>query len=556
MCFSLVSLSYNKPRLSSDGLTDESLRLLVALTVPQCEESVLESLLVNSELHVEAWAFDWLRKEGENGIEAVKEELSSVKIPLPSDPMVLVRDSEQEDQSPSLILIWETFVSLTKPRIRMPEPSISIYAVMVVTSAEAAVNKQDNTLEPFQPMDVNVLAAMSHTRDKGSAVPYLPASRLGKVLPSAQPSPKRFRIEHMSKKLRLVPAALAKMQYSRVRAANAEAELMASLNVELNPLFEIEAVIQELEVSIANGSITDLTKELLPLNCRSRDVITFLYRLHQLKSTDGPSTTPTVPQLPNFDVLKINLRAQIRVSAQCQPTINMGLTTNVDFFQALNPSYGGPSQPIQRHHRPPSLPLGHNGSQSQQSIQTSLQPIVNSATFTGVAISFTAPDVTVAAGVPFKWRVLVNNRSMKAVKLAIYPLPRMPRLPSSGSTPAAKHAPRMSTASMGSRDWRHGEADADVAVAVMDDNVLYAIQNGQRTPGMADLLSLTAELRIGSLGPGQCHEGEIEFIATRPGTFKVDSIRVVDLMREAEEGIMAPGVMVDIQMLPDIIARA
>lgn len=529
----------------------------MVLTVPGCEERVLETLLADAEIRVEAWAFDWSQKDGHEGVESLRDHLSSTTIKwADQEPLAIALPSEEEGNQGSIILVWETYLTLTKPRTRMQEPSVSFYAVMIVSQSSEVGAAPKHLLEPFKALEPNVLAPMRHLAGSDRDAPYFPASKLEKVLPMQVSPPQQFRVEYISPRFRIIPAAIAKMQYNRVRSTHAVPAIIASLNVELIPLVEIEATIQELNVSIAHGSIEALTEGLLPLECRSREVVTFLYRLNQLKSANSLVSGPSSSQLPNFDVLSIHLTMKVRVSKTCRPSIRMDLTTNVDFFQALNPTYGAPSQPIQRHNRPPSLPLGGGGSQSQQSVNTSLQPVINSSTFAGVAVSFTATTEDVQVGVPFRWRVLVNNRSGKAAKLAIYPLPRMPRVPHLASGGARKHAPRVSMASGNSRDWRHTDTDADTAVAVMDENMVYAMQYSQRSPGQAELLALTAELRIGTLAPGQCHEDEIEMVATRAGTFTVDSIRVVDLMREAEEGITAPGVMVDIQTLPDVVARA
>ena len=69
-------------------------------------------------------------------------------------------------------------------------------------------------------------------------------------------------------------------------------------------------------------------------------------------------------------------------------------------------------------------------------------------------------------------------------------------------------------------------------------------------------MAITAEVRVGPLGPGQCHEGAIEMVAFTAGTLRVDAIRVIDLVREAEEGVGAMGVMVDIRDLPDVVVTA
>jgi hypothetical protein len=234
----------------------------------------------------------------------------------------------------------------------------------------------------------------------------------------------------------------------------------------------------------------------------------------------------------------------------------MAWTTNVDFFQALNPTFGTPSQPIQRTHRPSSLALGNGNGRTTQSLSTSLQSVLQPALTSGATISFTAPEDPVDVGKPFTWDLLIMNGSAKPIKLAIIPLPRIPRGTSQSAHFAKRHAPKSTTASFQPTERRHarqGEQDVDFAQAVVDENVVYAMQHSNVAPGGTDIMALTAEVRIGPLGPGQCHESQLEMVAFTAGTFKVDAIRVIDLMREAEVGVAATGVMLDIRDLPDVV---
>jgi hypothetical protein len=93
----------------------------------------------------------------------------------------------------------------------------------------------------------------------------------------------------------------------------------------------------------------------------------------------------------------------------------------------------------------------------------------------------------------------------------------------------------------------------EIAQAIVDENVVYAMHHSHAVPPETDLMALTAELRIGPLGPGQCHESEIQMIAFRSGRLQVDVMRVVDLVKEGEDGVGAQGVVVDITDLPDVV---
>jgi hypothetical protein len=531
-------------------------RILVALSIPECDEQLLNSCLSRSEIRLEGWAFD--RSQGGSG-EPVKDLVSTVTIPAQQEPIVLARQSEDGSETSRLVLVWEAQLALSRPRVRMLDPSISIFSVFLVASASKEEDSSDDILQPFAPAEFNVLAPLSHMSTYAESEPYLAMSRLERVLPEPVKTQKQFRLEHMTPRYRIVPPAVAKLNYSRFNMASSIPKIIASLNLEIIPFVDLQATIQTLEVKIASGSIEDLTSNILPLKCRSKDIITFLYRLSQTHTQPDTTGSPSpASQLLNFDVLSIRLYLQITLSEVCHPVVRMDFNTNIDFFQALNPSYGGPSQPIQRHNRPASLPLGQSNSSAQASVSTSLQPtppMINPNNFSGITVSFTAPDGPVKVGETFLWRVLVNNRSAKAAKLAIYPLPHMPRAQATSSS-GRRHASRTSMTSYRSFDGRKPrEIDAkEAAEAVVDENIIYAIQHANSAPKQTDVVSLTAELRVGALGPGQCNESEIELVAMKAGTLRVDAMRVVDLIREAEEGIGSAGVMIDIRDLPDVVA--
>ncbi|KAK5257763.1 hypothetical protein LTR40_009242 [Exophiala xenobiotica] len=262
---------------------------------------------------------------------------------------------------------------------------------------------------------------------------------------------------------------------------------------------------------------------------------------------------------PNIDVLSIKIGMSIYSTEECRPVISMDWTTHVDFSQALNPSFGPPSQPIQRPNRPTSLPVsnGTDGTAAAIVNTPSLQPTSDVIARNGLSISFTASGTAALVGRPFSWKVLVVNNSMKVAKITIIPLPRVQKQTTQAQSMAKRHAPKSSTASFHPSERRHtkGEDDLDVAQAIVDENVVYAMHHANVVPPETDLMALTAELRIGPLGPGQCHESEIQMVAFEVGSMRVDAMRIVDLVKEAELGTSAPGVVIDVRDLPDIVVN-
>ena len=537
--------------------SDELVRTVVVLRIPWCEEETLNSYLSRSECKVEAWCFDQPPSAPGNAspLEPVRDLLYASFVKDIHDPIVTVKqDDENGRVSKHMILLWEVELILHRPRLRMPEPSVMLFSVLHVKDTGSEDDSSGATLIPFEPMEPNVLEPLQRLPGLKGTPPYLAASRLERVVPSVPRSNRQLRVENMSPKYRLLQAVIARMRYTRLATPSPTPMAVASLDVDLTPYIDITAVIESVEVTMENGRAKNLMPVLLPMQCHSKDSITFLYRLQPSRKA-FPTSTPVLPvALPHIDVLSISLRFQIKLTDASKALVKMDWTTNVDFFQALNPSFGAPSQPIQRYNRPNSLSLGGPSTQLSQTLYSGLQPLSDAD---HVTISFTAPNEPVILGRSFTWQVLIVNYSKRAAKFAIIPLPRIARNASQTSHFARRHAPKSSTASFHPTERLHaredGDSEADFAQAVIDENVVYAMQHRNTVSADTDLMALTAELRVGPLGASQCYEGQIEMVAFKEGTLQVDAIRVVDLAREAEEGIGAAGVMTDVRDLPDVV---
>jgi hypothetical protein len=474
-----------------------------------------------------------------------------------AEPIVLA--SESADGGQTLTLVWEFEIVLNRPRFRAPQLSIILIPSAVVSALQQDENEEAGDLTPFQPLEANILEPMRCMPGLKGNPPYLAASRLERVLPVTVTHKHRTHIQHVpSRRHKAVPATMTRIRYQKVNNFSVTPSTIALLDMDVIPFVQIDATIRQVDLSLKNGRTDSLMPGFLPMQCRSGDCVTFLYRLHQ---TQDPNLAPGVGlSNPNIDVLSIIIRLDIRLSEICHPVLVMDWTAHVDFTQALNPSFGPPSQPIQRQNRPTSLPVNNlNGAPpAVTGFATSLQPTFDVTARSGVSISFTAPTQPVIVGQAFTWRVLVVNHSSRMAKIAIIPLPRIQRLVTHAQSFAKRHAPKSSTASFHPSEKRHtnnGE-DIDVAQAIVDENVVYAMHHSSSVPPETDLMALTAELRIGPLAPGQCHESDIQMVAFEVGSLRVDAMRVVDLVREVEEGAAAMGVLTDIRDLPDVVVAS
>ncbi|KIW99710.1 uncharacterized protein Z518_11123 [Rhinocladiella mackenziei CBS 650.93] len=535
---------------------DERLRALAVLQLPHCDEDTLRSYLSRLSYTIDVWAIDELSSNDPSAPPTTppKDLVFSAERIQKNEPMVLA--SQSTDSSQTLTLIWEVEIVLNRPRFRVPQPAIIFIPSATIGASPPDENKQDGDLTPFQPLEPNVLEPMRLIPGLHDNPPYIAASRLQRTLPVPAAHKPRIHIPHVpSRRHRAVPATIARLRYNKVNAPSASPANVAILDMEIIPFVQVDAAIEHVDLTPKNGRAESLMSGFLPMPCRSGDCLTFMYKLHQ--ATDPNLSLGIGFANTNVDELSIKIRLSVQLNPNCRPQVIMEWTTHVDFTQALNPSFGPPSQPIQRPNRPTSLSVGNgNGSSvTMTAITTSFQPTSDTKLQSGLSISFTASDTPVQVGNPFVWKVLVVNCSAKMAKIAIIPLPRIQRQATQAQFFAKRHAPKSSTASFHPSERRHTKDgdDVDIAQAIADENVVYAMHHSSAIPPETDLMALTAELKIGPLGPGQCHESEIQMVAFESGSLRADAIRIVDLARETEEGAMAMGVVTDIRDLPDIV---
>jgi len=546
----------------------------VSLDFPACPEAKLQSLLNALEIRVDAWAISAQNGEGKSPIDGAptRDLVASEIVANINDPFTLLKQQEDVDQV-RLQLVWEAYLPLGRPRLRSLDQSVVFVPIATITGQDENADGGDY-LEPFQELEPNVLEALHGPLNTGEG-PYLPMSRLEKVVPAPPKKDDRIRIRHhASDAIRAHTAIMPRLRYNRVNSSLPDPTTVASLDIEIIPSVDVRAVIESIDVSMANGRAICLMPDLLPMPCKSKDCTTFLYSLQsaQHSGTATPSdtnaTTPNPNSSLNVDVLAISLLVRLSISPTTTAEISMSWTTNVDFSLALNPAFGTPAQPMQRTNRPTSLnfrPYPDPSKARTDSVRTAStnlqhQMIPQSAprqSLTSIlSISFVAPDEPAVVGVPFLWRVLIVNNSAKPVKLAIVPLPRIQRPTNATQHFQKRHAPKASNASLPLLSTvykKHTRNAPSIAKAVVEEQIVYALHHqtsASAIPADTDLLSLTAELRVGPLGVGACHEAEIIFVAYKTGVFAIDAIRIVDLAGEGEGGV---GKINDIRDLPEVV---
>lgn len=363
---------------------------------------------------------------------------------------------------------------------------------------------QERYLPSAVPAQYNLFEALQDDASLGGAAPYLSASRVSRFTPSTDAVKGALRPlrQHTKRIFSAVHAASARLRYSRLKSYEAKPTVLASLEFEVAPTVRCDLRLEKVDLKLAQGFVEPLTTDsslVVPLRCQPRDHIVLLYKF----TPEEDLGTNTANNL-HTKALEISISATALVSEDCQPEILMRWRTSVDFSTPLNPSYGGPSQHLQRPHRPSSLPapaaLGSasavvsTASSSARASLTEPDPSsssgVNPGRYraisigdVGVTMTFSGPQY-VYVGEAFQWDVFVVNRSNKIRTLALLALPK-------SRTRPKRHISKSSSSSAGVRE------DDDAADAVVDENILYATQkNAVIEP--AGLVNLsTDDLRVG-----------------------------------------------------------
>ncbi|KAL9613642.1 MAG: hypothetical protein Q9167_001818 [Letrouitia subvulpina] len=316
---------------------------------------------------------------------------------------------------------------------------------------------------------------------------------------------------------------------------------MATLDIETAPFQDDDILLTKVETQYSGGAIEDLCSEdilKLPKKCRPKDHLAFLYRLHhngELMHKDNTS--------PYSRSLTVVIEANVLVSETCKPKIQMKWKSNVEFSAPLNPNFVAPGQAMQRSKRPPNLPVtaGNKDLSDQSQLANAANNVESgqqrhqaiSTGHNGVTMTLTAPrDVYV--GEPFTWDVFIVNGSSKPRKLAIVVIPKR------NLAGVKSYLSKRSSSS--SASGRRG--NLEMADAAMDENRLYAMQKSVSREEV-QIVSLSTEVRLGTLNPGFCHNAELKFLPLASGVLHIEAIRVIDLV--ANESI-------DVRDLPEIVA--
>ncbi|KAJ5091875.1 hypothetical protein NUU61_006745 [Penicillium alfredii] len=532
---------------------DEFLPVRIVLRLSDCTEAILKHCLPQLEVKLDVFAIDPAESVADNPT-PTREVIFSGVVSGEEDPLVVFNEFEGDEGSGNHVyLVWniESFLSEFaselcadksctdysegRPRNRIQHPSLLFIASASLNPSEGRPQEEseDEYLPPLIPASTNILQPLSGDKSLTQREPFLPASRLLRVVPTTYSEDPIYNVQQQhGHPFRVVPAASARIRYSRLNSYSGLPTTIASLDFEVTPFLNCEVSFDKADLHLSDGTmepLSDIPGLILPLTCRPRDDVTLVYKL---TPEYGPETNPSSTAM--ISTLDISLGAVILLSDNCKPRVSMEWRTNVDFSMALNPTFGGPSQALQRSNRPTSLPMTPGQSTQPGSAtanRSSLRERAYSVTDVGVTISFSGP-LRVEVGSPFSWDVFIVNRSSVPRKFVLIAIPRRKRVDPRG------HVARPSSSSISSRKDDH------VAEAVTDDNIVHAMQKsvaGQE----AELVSLSTDIRVGPLLPGTCHSTEITLLPLATGPLHLEAVRLVDVNTNETT---------DIRDLPDIVA--
>ncbi|KAI0141844.1 TRAPP trafficking subunit Trs65-domain-containing protein [Xylariaceae sp. FL1272] len=541
---------------------DESVDVVLVLTTPHVkhDDHPLQATLKNLNITLEAQIVNG--NEAVHDSPAARETIYSAAIDGAEVPPVLVHHPEHSSSGDSpetrdfTYAMWKLSVFLSRPRMRLQSPRVAFIANAGLGPAHGpAPNRADSEYMPSGvASSFNLLDSFGNDLALGGAKPRLSAVRVSRVAPITQHANQRARpIKTLSgPSLRVYPAVHSRVRFTHPNTAPPTAAVIAMLEIDFTPFFDCEIIINEISLRIAEAKVENLTSECglaLPLSCVAHDHITFMYRI-------SPMETDILSRNVLRD-LDIKISATALISQQTTPRLQMAWTATVDFTIPVNPGYGSTMQPIQRAHRPSQLSIGGESATSLTapsvarpdalpSLEASAVPIETAAPELGITITLTPPPSSqmIFMGDEFSWGVFVNNQpsnmSSAPRKLALVVLPRRRRNELRVTRP-----PSISRLSEIIEKHSKFSPDQNVGDAILDDNVVHAMQRSSIVDN-AELVCLSADVRIGPLAPGACHSTELRFVALKEGLSSIDAIRIIDL--ESNEHV-------DIRQLPNVMVH-
>jgi hypothetical protein len=398
------------------------------------------------------------------------------------DPLIVVQGPDETEKSLGeghILVVWKMAAFLIRPRLRLQNPSMVFTATASLKPVEQVQSEtlREEYLPSQVPSGMNLLESFVDDPALVGVKPRLSALRVSRVAPVTQAARELMRpLKNISRNsIRIYPAINARVRYSRLNTTPTNPSVITSLDVDITQFANCEVTLNEVHLDMTGGSVENLNSIpglTLPIKCLPQDDITFLYRV----LPDDLDVT----NKSQIRTLSISITASAHLTSASKPTISMHWTTTLDFTPPVNNSFGHPTQPIQRPHRPAQLSIGSSSFETVPTVSSlaTLRPdaLPHTEITTrhqrnpsipdfGVTCTFTGPpsSQSIIEGVPFSWSVFIVNRSDRARKLALIVLPKRRRTEARITRPP-------------STSYGNARKDPKIADAVVDENIVHAMQ--------------------------------------------------------------------------------
>ncbi|KAI5236807.1 hypothetical protein E4T43_08357 [Aureobasidium subglaciale] len=508
-------LKTNSQLVSRDALLFEE--LLPVYLVLRSSLASFQQTLDHLEIYITAYATQPSPPPRQQPGAAPAPQQPPLKLPL--DSITITPDNKPNvihlpDSEPGTCAVWKSTLYLRFPPQKLHRPSIHLTASAILKPVEPPALSTDSTQDEYMtsalPTSENLLQSLQHTSQSTSKQPYLPSSRIHKVAPRPSSTIQDTRPLRTSSRLYPISPALAIKVHLIPEQVS---DMLLCLDVESARHAGYGGVhVDEIKTEGNNLTVESFSAGTgvlnLPVMLQTGDRSTFLYKLARTKDDTGALSHNNKPSSVTFSI-----RAVARISDTCSAVIHARWYGNVNF---------PPSQPTKRMSvRPQSvasnLALQDINSRplSKRLSSTTARPLSSTtqADSAGVTFAFTAPE-KVEEGETFHLDVFVVNRSARRKRLAIVAVPK------TAKSAQSHHDLRFTDVTR--QDSHH------TAEAISDDRTIYHMQH-QREAQVAEVVCLNADVRVGPLPPGACHNVQLEFLTLSTGLVGLAAVHVVDL---------------------------
>lgn len=402
-------------------------------------------------------------------------------------------------------VIWKPTLSLPRPRARLQRPAVYFTATLKIDSSKKRASRGSGKeyLKPYEPLPDNILEPFQHDRVLSQSNVYLSEMRITKVAPKDPTAEENVKpIRGASKRAYpAVPALFTKIRFSTLPDAT-----IASLHIETSPLIAGTVRVIEVDLTVQDLPVEEITKLTLPLQTRGGDETIFLYKLlSQDRSSSNAQKGSSSP------VANISIKADADLDQGSHINLDIDLEIDADISKHdSTPSYTW-SRPLKASSHHKSLSVQSVGKPSSGDGN-----VTDSQATAGIIFTFSC-SATTQQDEEFRMFVKCLNRSDRPRRFALVML--QARKPLSRSQSGAN------------------DAESDLVAKIFNAPPLARTKK-------PDVMDIDPDVRIGPLPAGACFETHITFRAMTTGVLDFGTLRIVDLDTRQS---------VDVRELPDIV---